>query len=254
MSLTSPIWHWTIRVGGGLSRRLVSLEFDELMAYGLPIVERLPSADRIYLTFDDSPRPATTPAILGALARHDVRATFFVVGQSAEAHPDLMSSIVEAGHEIGNHTHSHLDLHRALPATLRREIVRCQNAVANVTSRKPTLFRAPFGHFRWDMRNVSALDGITTLVRWDVAPHYAETSPHRIAHYIIERAEPGSIILLHDGLHGVPPQLSHEVGHAAASCLDILVPALRKRGLSFATLEDGLPSQPAGALLSGRTT
>jgi peptidoglycan/xylan/chitin deacetylase (PgdA/CDA1 family) len=69
------------------------------------VVFSAPASGRrqIALTFDDGPDPATTPALLAVLRRHDARATFFFIGSRAEAHPALVAEVAAGGHEIGNH-------------------------------------------------------------------------------------------------------------------------------------------------------
>ena len=62
----------------------------------------------IYLTFDDGPIPEVTPQVLAILARYDIKATFFMVGENIDKYPDVFAQVLQAGHSIGNHTYNHL--------------------------------------------------------------------------------------------------------------------------------------------------
>jgi peptidoglycan-N-acetylglucosamine deacetylase len=82
--------------------------FLPFLGYYLPIISRGKSGEHaVALTFDDGPDPLSTPDLLRLLATHRVQATFFVTGEKASAHPELVKEIVRQGHAIGNHTYSH---------------------------------------------------------------------------------------------------------------------------------------------------
>jgi peptidoglycan-N-acetylglucosamine deacetylase len=97
------------------------------------------------LTFDDGPDPATTRAVLATLRRHDVQATFFLVGNRAEQYPDLVKAIFEEGHEIGSHSHTHPYFHRLSLAQAAREIAVARSILEDITGHTCRLFRPPFG-------------------------------------------------------------------------------------------------------------
>ena len=101
---------------------------------------------RVALTFDDGPDPQRTPAVLDLLARQGVRATFFVVGARAEAHPELVRRMATEGHVVGNHsyTHSWRFPLRSLGRTME-ELCRTGEVLHRITGRQPRLFRPPFG-------------------------------------------------------------------------------------------------------------
>jgi len=111
------------------------------------IVDRLPAgAPRIALTFDDGPDPDVTPRILDVLRAHGARATFFVLGERVEQHPEVVRRIRDEGHAIGTHTQHHrLRFHFGSAAYVAREIEDAIHAVAAVTGTPPTLFRPPQG-------------------------------------------------------------------------------------------------------------
>jgi len=234
-------WQLATRVIGGISRRLLHVHFDDLMSLGCTIIHRFEnSTNLVSLTFDDGPQPDTTRKIIATLARHSVHATFFVIGDNARRYPDLVRALQYGGHEIGNHSYTHQDLHRLQSKKVRLEVRDCQQTLRELTGTLPTLFRAPFGHFRWELSNGGRLDGIQSLVHWDVAPPHSETNPSRLTDYIVSRARPGSIIVLHDGLSGAHKERSRAVGDTTAACLESLIPALRARQLDFRTISEQL--------------
>jgi peptidoglycan/xylan/chitin deacetylase (PgdA/CDA1 family)/ubiquinone/menaquinone biosynthesis C-methylase UbiE len=125
-------WRWAaLPLGLYLAITFVAPFFPRL-GYFLPIITHGPrEASRVALTFDDGPHPSTTPPLLDLLDRHQVKATFFVVGRQCEAHPELLRDIIDRGHDVGNHTGSH-DVLFALRTRrrVRAEIRHCQRALA----------------------------------------------------------------------------------------------------------------------------
>jgi peptidoglycan/xylan/chitin deacetylase (PgdA/CDA1 family) len=97
------------------------------------------------LTFDDGPDPATTRAVLATLRKHDLRATFFLVGNRAEQYPELVKEIVKEGHEIGSHSYSHPYFDRLSLVQAAREIAVAQTVLEDITGQACRLFRPPFG-------------------------------------------------------------------------------------------------------------
>ncbi|MFF7650209.1 bifunctional polysaccharide deacetylase/glycosyltransferase family 2 protein [Streptomyces sp. NPDC007983] len=118
-------------------------------------------AKTIALTFDDGPDPRWTPEILAVLRKHHVPGTFFVLGQMVVRHPGLVRRMVAAGHEIGVHTFSHVDLSYQDKQRMNRELAQSQLALAGAAGVTSSLFRAPYAS------EVSALDDRT----WPVQRH-----------------------------------------------------------------------------------
>jgi chitooligosaccharide deacetylase len=148
--------------------------------------------------------------------------------------------IAGRGHELGNHSMTHPDLHRVSPWRLYEELRDCQECLRSICAAPVTAFRAPHGHFRWEMRFAARL-GLRNLVKWDVAPPWKETDPAKLAGRILSTVKPGSIILLHDGLAHRDEQLSAAVGAATAECISLIAPEIRSRGVKFKTISELLP-------------
>jgi len=83
----------------------------------------------VYLTFDDGPIPEVTPKVLEILARYDVKATFFMVGENIDKHPDVFAQVVAAGHAVGNHTYNHLKGWRTPYDEYLANVARCQETI-----------------------------------------------------------------------------------------------------------------------------
>src|ERR1035437_7540044 len=97
------------------------------------------------LTFDDGPNPAWTPRLLEVLASHDVQATFFLVGRYAQTEPALVRRIVAAGHLIGNHPWSHLNLALASASRIKEELSLASQMLEQIAGAPVRYFRPPFG-------------------------------------------------------------------------------------------------------------
>ena len=107
---------------------------------GLPVGTR-----KLALTYDDGPNDPYTQRLMDVLARHDVRATFFLLGKFVQQRPQVVREIVSAGHALGNHSYSHPNLIFASPAELRRQIEQTNSAIADACGVQPALFRPPYG-------------------------------------------------------------------------------------------------------------
>ncbi|MEV6824646.1 polysaccharide deacetylase family protein [Amycolatopsis sp. NPDC051102] len=152
--------------------------------------------DTVALTFDDGPYPETTPDLLAALG--DTRATFFLWGEHAAAHPDLVRAIAAAGHVIGNHTWTHPHL-CTLPAAERdQEVRRTQDLLARLTGVRPVLFRPPYGDTDASVRAMLAAHGLTEVL-WSVDTRdWAGCTADEIV-AAADRVRPGGVVLMHEG-------------------------------------------------------
>jgi peptidoglycan/xylan/chitin deacetylase (PgdA/CDA1 family) len=184
----------------------------------------------IALTFDDGPHPRDTPQVLGALARLDICATFFLIGQSAERYPQLVRQIHQSGHQPALHCYRHLPFPMESASTLKGGLDRSRTAIARACDLSPENIRhvrPPYGLFT--AKILSLLSGWGyQLVLWDNMPlHFLQPARRTIAQ-ILERTAPGSIIVLHDGK-------GH--GRKVAEIVDVVVPQLKARGFMFVTID-----------------
>jgi peptidoglycan/xylan/chitin deacetylase (PgdA/CDA1 family) len=189
----------------------------------------------VALTFDDGPSPEYTGRILQILAEHDATATFFMVGRAVLAHPELAQAVAAAGHELGNHTWSHADLAIARAPEVTSQLSRAEAAIVTVTGTHPTLYRPPYGYFSGATAMVAA--GMHyPMVLWDLLFDRSRTATAagNVAS-LASRAQPGSIILGHDG-----GSMSCEV---VVQALPALIDRLRERGLRLVTVSQLLARQ-----------
>lgn len=202
-------WRWGWPIGLPLMLASHALAWWGVLApnaalYG-PVLSRLPARDGgVWLTIDDGPS-ADTPAILELLDAHGAKATFFLVGDRAQARPELVREIARRRHGIGNHSRSHPQAWFWVlgPQRMRAEIEGCQRQLQAITGTAPRWFRAVVGHANpfvsaplrdaglarvgWSARGFDAVDG-------DVA---------RVLGKIERGLAPGAIVLLHEGAsHG----------------------------------------------------
>jgi len=153
----------------------------------------------VALTFDDGPDPDQTPRILEILEKHQVRATFFVIGRKAEDEEDLLRNIFSAGHTIGNHSYSHalfFDLFGR--KKMEQDLLRANNVIEKVSANKPVLFRPPFGVTNPIVAKVVKKLGYHAI-GWSVKSlDTVLKNPDKIVERINDRLHPGAVILMHD--------------------------------------------------------
>jgi len=195
---------------------------------------------QIALTFDDGPNEPYTSQVLSILEQYKIKATFFIIGQNARRYPEICRRIVTTGNVIGNHSHNH---HKSLclrrSKTIAREIELAHQAIYECTGFEPKLFRPPHG-FRtpWLMRTVRHLG--YTVVTWDnmTGDWKADKSGEEIVRSIVQRAKPGSVIVLHDGRDSRPSYDRSQMLQA----LPFVIEPLKEKGFDFVTIPELLES------------
>lgn len=158
-----------------------------------------PEGGEVALTFDDGPDPAHTPEVLEVLRRHRVHATFFVLGENAEANPGLLQAIADGGHRIGNHSWSHPLLTRLSNEEAREEFVRTSELITGAVGAPPALSRAPYGAWNEETLAISAELGMSPL-GWSVDTcDWKQPGVPQIVSTVLENVTPGAVVLSHDG-------------------------------------------------------
>lgn len=166
----------------------------------------------VYLTFDDGPIPEVTPQVLAILAKYNVKATFFMVGENIDKHTDVFRQVVEAGHAVGNHTYNHLKGWRTPYDEYMENTAKWENAfnrqfytIVNQSSNRQLsnrqLFRPPYG--KATLRQRRALHRLGyRLIYWDILTRDYEPTrtPEQMLAQIKRDTRPGSIINFHDSL------------------------------------------------------
>lgn len=184
---------------------------------------------KIALTFDDGPHPRYTPQILDILDKYGIKATFFVIGQNARDYPSALIETEKRGHQIANHTYSHITLSSSNLYMLEGEIERCEAEIFNVTEYRTKLFRPPEGMICSEMTNMA--DNMDyTVILWNLDTRdWAHTPPDQIAQNVISNIKAGDVILMHDFIGRNSP---------TPKALELFIPVLLEKGYNFVTVSE----------------
>jgi peptidoglycan/xylan/chitin deacetylase (PgdA/CDA1 family) len=163
------------------------------------IVTHVSTQDNVVaLTFDDGPHPVYTPRLLNVLGAHGAHATFFMVGEAAQRHPDLVREVARADHAIGNHSWDHQSLPLISSRERRAQIRACEKAITPYGQR---LLRPPYGH----QPVASLFDALCLgyqVIAWSLhAYDWLDHDANWMADRLVSRIRPGDVILLHDAIY-----------------------------------------------------
>ncbi|MCI1777001.1 MAG: polysaccharide deacetylase family protein [Paenibacillus lautus] len=192
-----------------------------------------PSTKReVALTFDDAPDDIFTPQILEVLKREGVRATFFVVGNRVEAHPEIVRRMVEDGHILGNHSYNHANLPKISDEEFRNQITRTDELIQKYTGYRPTFVRPPYGNI-----NEPQIQWLASqhkiIVNWNVdSLDWKGLNSEQVKTNILAHTMPGSIILQH-AAGGVGEDLSGTV-----QALPDIIRSLRNDRMQLVTIPE----------------
>ncbi|MBN1575550.1 MAG: polysaccharide deacetylase family protein, partial [Chitinispirillaceae bacterium] len=210
---------------------LVELPLNQMMG---TVLAKGPNVKAVALTFDDGPGASTAP-VLDILRKHNVKATFFVIGKNAQERPELIKRIVQEGHEIGNHSYSHaLKLAIESSRALKKEIDATETIIRNLTGVTSIGFRPPRGwRTPWMIRECRA-NGYE-VVLWTIdSQDWLHVPRDRIVENVLRKIRPGSIILLHDRLN-----TGRDKGMAnTIEALPAIIEALSREGFIFVTISE----------------
>jgi peptidoglycan/xylan/chitin deacetylase (PgdA/CDA1 family) len=201
------------------------------------------AAGQLALTFDDGPNPAFTPQLLDGLEEFGVRATFFVVGQYAQAEPGLTRRIAEAGHAIGNHSWSHPNLALASGDRIREELSRTNETLEQILGARVRFFRPPFGARRPAVLRAACGLGLEPVLWNAMTTDWSEPSAEVIAGRLLRKIERlegqgwAANVVLHDGSHLDPVADRGPSVSAAIRLVKLLSPNHR-----FVTLDEWVQS------------
>lgn len=199
---------------------------------------------QLALTFDDGPNDPHTLRLLDVLAKHEAKATFFLIGKYVRQRPEIARAVQAAGHEIGNHTYSHPNLIFVSARQLRQELQDCNKALEDALGASPLWFRPPFGGRRPNVLRTAAKLGLKTVM-WSISGNdWNAQSPE----FIVEKVTPrlssgrGEIVLLHDGSH---LGFGADRGHTVEATRRLLAANPGRRFVTVTELAQGsgVPSQ-----------
>lgn len=209
----------------GLSLFWREIKEDRVLLVDAPGEAVLESTEvkKIALTFDDGPHPYYTEQLLDGLKERGVVATFFVTGEHATLHPDIIKRMNEEGHLIGNHTYSHIQLTSGNKEEFKEELVATSEVIEELIGEEVVYVRPPYGC--WDKSLEAELNMIPVL--WTIDPlDWCSDNAECIADRVVVKAEENEVILMHD---------YYESSVTAAL---LVVDELLAEGYTFVTVEE----------------
>lgn len=180
-------------------------------------------AKKIALTFDDGPHPYYTEQLLDGLKERGVKATFFVTGEHAELHPEIIKKMNEEGHLIGNHTYSHIQLQKNNREEFKAQLLKTNEVISNITGKEVLYVRPPYG--TWDKKLETELNMFPVL--WTVDPKdWCSDNVASVTQKVVSKTEENDIILMHDYYES-----------SVTAALKV-VDELQEKGYEFVTVEE----------------
>ena len=205
-----------------------------------PVISRAPVVSGncpncIAITFDDGPG-IYTDRVLGYLRNYNAKATFFMIGPSAQRYSSIVKRVFESGHQIGNHTWSHPSLPGLSPTQVQNEISSTNNILQGITGAKPNTLRPPYGATNAAVQRVVSNLGMSSIL-WSVDTRdWADRNSAVVCNRAVSNVRSGSIILLHD---------IHPTSVEAVPCI---LQNLTSRGFRFVTVSQLLGELQAGQI------
>jgi peptidoglycan-N-acetylglucosamine deacetylase len=197
-----------------------------------------PGTRQIALTYDDGPNDPHTLRLLEVLNRHNVHATFFLIGRYAKRHPEIARKVLQSGNIIGNHTFTHPLLTFLSEAQIKHEISACQAALQDAIGQSPTLFRPPFGGRRPAVFRLARKLGLDPIM-WNVTSYDWNAPPAAVIEKkIASQIRGGDVILLHDGGH---KQIGADRSQTIIAT-DHLLARYKAAGYVFVTIPQMMPA------------
>lgn len=198
---------------------------------------------RVALTFDDGPTTQFTERVLELLDEHEARATFFMIGECVQRHPDLARRVRDAGHEIASHGHDHVRAPGADPHQVEDAVRRGAQVLRDVLGTTPRFFRPPRGEMTTVQTHAAGALG-QDVVLWslDRGPA-ADDDAKGVAAHLLAQAHPGAVVCLHDGIgrssfDGKPDGKLMRRRTAEVDALPEVLTGLRRAGYAFVTVAE----------------
>ncbi|MGH9529295.1 MAG: polysaccharide deacetylase family protein [Terriglobales bacterium] len=200
--------------------------------YGRTFIGLHSGSKQLALTYDDGPNDPHTLRLLDVLAKHDVRATFFLIGRYVRQRPDIVREIVKAGHVIGNNTFTHPLLIFKPAQEIKAQLTECTLAIRDAVGEHSNLFRPPFGGRRPAVLRIAHQLGLEPVM-WNVTGYdWNAKSAEHIENKVTRRIRGGDVILLHDGGH---KQFGADRSRTVAASDNIIL-RYKSEGYEFVTI------------------
>ena len=164
---------------------------------GIGVLKRQDTSDKIAFTFDDGPNPVYTPQLLDLLKKHNIKATFFVVGSKAEKYPELIARMHAEGHLIGIHNYVHKSNWVMTPWTIRRHLNKTASIIERITGERPIYYRPPWGLLTlFDFQLLKQYK----IIHWSVMAEdwRSRGGSEKVEKRLLQTIKKGDVVLLHD--------------------------------------------------------
>ena len=186
------------------------------------------------LTFDDGPYPPYTDRLLDILKEKKAHATFFLVAEQAQRHPELVKRTLAEGHTVGLHAFRHRDFLKLTEEERQKDLAQGKKVLCDITGKEPVYWRPPHGFRDFSVMEVAAAQKLT-VVNWSVIPRdWTEIGEQEIQRRVMDKAENGAIVLLHDGDSPFYKASRQPTVDAAT----LLIDSLREKGYHLVSLEE----------------
>ena len=188
----------------------------------------------IALTFDDGPYPPYTDRLLDVLKAKRVHATFFLVAEQAQQYPELVQRMTAEGHTVGLHAFRHRDFLKLTEEEKRKDLEQGKNLLRDITGKNPVYWRPPHGFRDFSVMETAVAQSLT-VVNWSVIPRdWTGIDSQEIYRRVMDKAEDGSIVLLHDG--DSPGYKASR--QATVDAVAPLIDSLQEKGYHLVSLEE----------------
>lgn len=187
-------------------------------------IQTVASKGTVALTFDDGPSPVYTPQVLAILKKYNIKATFFLIGENAKKHPELVKEILAEGHVVGNHTQTHAKLTKISEAQLQTEIVEPETIINGIIGKKPICLRYPYGMANKHVKDEIRAQGIMPISMGFNSFDYDQRGVNKLVPWVLKNAYSGQVFLFHDKFQ------------QTVEGLPLIIEGIKKKGLGFSQI------------------
>jgi peptidoglycan/xylan/chitin deacetylase (PgdA/CDA1 family) len=190
-------------------------------------IQKKASPGTVALTFDDGPTTKYTPQILAILKKYHIKATFFMVGMNAKAHPEMVKLVATEGHAINSHSMTHPFLTKLSDSRLEAEIVEPQHIIGQIIGKQPVCLRYPYGVSNEHVRALIRSHNIVPIPMGWNSFDYNRPGVDKIVDWVLKNAHSGQVFLFHDGF---------DRREQTVAALPRIIEGLQKKGFGFSQI------------------